>query len=727
MLMISRHLTQYLVWFGALLFFLLLPPTIHSASAASLKFDGIDDYVKIADTTNLRPKTAIALEAWIKPESSTGLRYVIGKYKYRLYIQPLNAGFQVHYEANVNDAFRKLSSGELPWNQWVHVAGIYDGKVMRLYINGLQVKTLDIVGTLDVSSNNLFIGAAHDTGYKFKGTIDEVRISKASRYQYAYTPPRAEYLNDEFTVGLWHFDENTGTVANDSSAYHHTGTLTKGPMWVADSPLRPTNPRHTYGQWSRPMKWPIVAVHTVLMPNGKVLMWDAWQREKSFARVWDPASKLFASVPLDTGLFCSGHALLPDGRVAVIGGHAGAQVGIKDINIFNPYTSSWEQAPAMKYARWYPSATTLQDGRIITFSGMYDKKAWVDKPEVYDPMKNTVTELAISTPELREIDYPYVYVLPNGKLYVMGVKHTVGKYLDVARQLWTNGPSMPHVNGTAAMYRPGKLLYTGGGETDMVSEKRAATLDLTSGTPVWKSVAAMNYPRYNHHLVVLPDGNVFAVGGAEKVNKTRSTGSLTAEIYNTATNTWQDVASMRDPRMYHATAILLPDGRVLVAGGGKLSVAVDYYSAEIFSPPYLFKGGDPRPVIDNLPARTDYSEKITVDTSQAQSIGSVALIRLASNTHNYDMDQRYVPLAFTKGTNNLVVTLPSSPNIAPPGYYMLFIVDTRGVPSVAKIVHVGKSFALAAEQSGPSAQPLFEEVSGVEAPVHEASHIEEEE
>lgn len=719
--MISRVSFSF---FFALLFLFVIPNFVLTY-ASSLKFDGVDDYVKVADSTSLRLTNDMALEAWVKPESSSGVRYVIGKYKYRIYIQPLNSGFQVNYEANVNESFRKVSSGELPWNQWVHIAGIYDGKVMRLYINGLQVKTLDIVGKVDVSSSLLFIGSSSDTGYKFKGRIDEVRVSKASRYLYAYTPPRSNYYSDEYTVGLWHFDEDTGILASDSSSYKNNGTLTKGPTWVSDSPIRPTNPRHTYGQWSKPVKWPIVAVHTVLMPNGKVLAWDAWERTRSTAKVWDPATNLFANVPLDTGLFCAGHSLLADGRVAIIGGHAGAQVGIKEINIFNPYTSSWDKAPEMKYARWYPSATTLQDGRVITFSGMYDKKKWVDKPEIYDPFKNTVTEVNVSTPELREIDYPYAYVLPNGKLYVMGVLNKIGRYLDVAAQTWTSGPSMPFVNGTAAMYRPGKLLYTGGGVQDSASEKRAATIDLTSSNPTWRSTATMKYSRYNHHLVVLPDGNVFAVGGSEKVNKTRSTGSLTAEIFNTTTNAWQDVASMRDPRMYHGTAILLPDGRVLVAGGGKLGVAVDYYSAEIFSPPYLFKGGT-RPVIDNVPARVDYSEKVSIQTQQAQAIGSIALIRLPSNTHNYDMDQRYVPLAFSKGTNTLTATIPSSADIVPPGFYMLFIVDTNGIPSVAKIVHVGKRFKLATEQVFQASEPSFQEVSGGEAPVHSASHIEEE-
>ncbi len=313
--------------FFALFFFFVLPSSF-TAHAASLKFDGVDDYVKVADTTNLRLTNKMALEAWIKPEKTTGLRYVIGKYKYRMYIEPLNAGFKVNYEANVNESFRKLSSSELPWSQWVHIAGIYDGEEMRLYVNGLKVSNLAIVGASDVSSSPIFIGASSDTGYKFKGLIDEVRISKSSRFAYAYTPPRANYYSDGYTVGLWHFDENTGTVAADSSSYKHTGTLTKGPVWSSESPIRPENPRSTYGQWSKPVSWPLVAVHTVLLPTGKILMWDAWEKTKSEAKVWDPATNQFAAVPLDTGLFCAGHSLLADGRVAIIGGHAGAQVGI---------------------------------------------------------------------------------------------------------------------------------------------------------------------------------------------------------------------------------------------------------------------------------------------------------------------------------------------------------------------------------------------------------------
>ena len=146
------------------------------------------------------------------------------------------------------------------------------------------------------------------------------------------------------------------------------------------------------------------------------------------------------------------------------------------------------------------------------------------------------------------------------------------------------------------------------------------------------------------------------------------------------------MASMRDRRNYHSTAMLLPDGRVLVAGGGRLPPAADFLTAEIFSPPYLFKGA--RPTIASAPALMPQSGTVIVETPQALDIASVAMIRLPSVTHTLDMDQRYLPLSFSAEAGRLIVSGPGSPALAPPGYYMLVIVDRQGIPSTASFVRV---------------------------------------
>src|SRR4030095_5182561 len=127
-----------------------------------------------------------------------------------------------------------------------------------------------------------------------------------------------------------------------------------------------------------------------------------------------------------------------------------------------------------------------------------------------------------------------------------------------------------------------------------------------------------------------------------------TTGVLQSEMWDPDTETWSQLSPMQNPRMYHSTALLLPDGRVLVAGGGRLSPAVDYPTAEIYSPPYLFKGA--RPTITSAPASAVYGANMTVNTSDAASINSVSLVRLSSVTHAINTDQRYIPLTFTRNT-----------------------------------------------------------------------------
>jgi hypothetical protein len=168
-----------------------------------------------------------------------------------------------------------------------------------------------------------------------------------------------------------------------------------------------------------------------------------------------------------------------------------------------------------------------------------------------------------------------------------------------------------------------------------------------------------------------------------------TTGPLAIEMWDPGSGTWTTLASMAVPRMYHSTAMLMPDGRVLAAGGGHNGGAPNNFSAQVFSPPYLFQGA--RPSFTNAPDAAAYGAVFTVDSPDAPNIGSVSLIDLASSTHSTDMSQVYAELAFTKSSTQLSITAPQNGDQAPPGYYMLFIVNSTGVPSVAKILLIGSS------------------------------------
>jgi hypothetical protein len=240
------------------------------------------------------------------------------------------------------------------------------------------------------------------------------------------------------------------------------------------------------------------------------------------------------------------------------------------------------------------------------------------------------------------------------------------------------------------MYLPGVILKSGspgapGRIPTATSLQTAYVLDMTQPNPAWRQVGSMTYGRTFHSLTLLPDGSVLATGGSA-TNDPSSPPVLAAEIWNPQTQTWSLMSSMAMARTYHEDALLLPDGRVLVGGGGGCCGAPDQYNAEIFSPPYLFKGA--RPTITSAPATIAYGAQFSVTTPDAASIISVALIRLGSDTHQFNRDQRYLPLSFTAAGTQLTVTMPANKNLAPGGDYMLFLVNASGVPSVASMASV---------------------------------------
>lgn len=200
----------------------------------------------------------------------------------------------------------------------------------------------------------------------------------------------------------------------------------------------------------------------------------------------------------------------------------------------------------------------------------------------------------------------------------------------------------------------------------------------------------MAFSRVYHNLTLLPDGTVLATGGGVTTDPVDTTGAIgPAELWSPTTRTWSTLASLSAPRLYHSLALLMPDARVLLAGGGRYFAGTqphDQLNGQLFSPPYLFKG--PRPVITSAPATASYGATITVQTPDAAAIVAVSLVKTAAVTHAFDSDQRYVPLTFTPIGGDLNVQIPSNRNLAPPGYYMLFIVGTNGVPSVASFVKI---------------------------------------
>ena len=388
---------------------------------------------------------------------------------------------------------------------------------------------------------------------------------------------------------------------------------------------------------------------------------------------------------------------MADGRILVVGGsddNATAHVGLNAANIFNPSTNSWTVLPSMANPRWYPTSTMLPDGRFIVNSGETNcDNCDVTIPEIYNPSLNSWTQLANSSFFFPY--YPYAYVLPDGRLLVAGTAEDpiTSEVLDLKALTWTSVGGAAVDGGSSAMYLPGKILKTGT-STDPETETRssAATayvLDMTQPSPVWSRVASMSFPRTYHDTTILPDGNVLVTGGGTTTDALDVTNAvLPAELWSPVLQTWKTLAAMNAPRLYHSDALLLPDGRVLITGGGRFhddTEPTDQFSVEFFAPPYLFKG--PRPAITSAPSQLAYGQNFTVQTPDAARIAAVSLIRFGSVTHTIDMSQRFLPLSFSVGNGSLTITAPLNANLAPAGNYMLFLVDTNGVPSVAAVVH----------------------------------------
>jgi len=492
-------------------------------------------------------------------------------------------------------------------------------------------------------------------------------------------------------------DAVTLTAAQERALDAHTRAVTardarRAAAAVAGAP-------QDEGQWGPVADWPVIGVHVALLPNGKVLAYDSIGdnatetypvQDHTRATVWDPATGTQTPVTVDTGfnIFCSGLAHLIDGRMFMAGGNKDQQLnGIVQTHLFDPATNLWSLGPNMLGGRWYPTVTALNNGEMLITSGR------VSTPEV----RTLAGSLrALSTASLSLPLYPWMDVAPNGRAFYSGPDQTLRALNTAGTGTWQTFGQRDTINrdyGGHALFDIGKMLVAGGGP----STKDARVVDLNGATPQVSTTAPMAFGRRQHNLTVLADGTVLATGGnssgAGLVDL--NAGVYAAEQWNPATGQWRTLAAMQITRQYHSTALLLPDGRVLSSGGGICGTCdqVGYLAknAEIFSPPYLFQADGtlaPRPVIDAAPASTTYTAPMEIATGSPASIGKAALVRLGAVTHSNNMEQRYIPLSFTAGATSITATAPANANVAPPGPYMLFIIDANGVPSVARMVSV---------------------------------------
>jgi hypothetical protein len=446
------------------------------------------------------------------------------------------------------------------------------------------------------------------------------------------------------------------------------------------SPLTTLAQTSLTGQWTRATNLPIYPVHNQLLPTGKVMVWGRNAITDLYS--WDPATQALTRLPgVGYDLFCSGHAFLADGRLLVPGGHIADSVGLSKTSVYNAFTNTWSAAPDMNAGRWYPTVTTLPNGDALVLSGDIDTTVGVNPmPQVYQTATNTWRDLTGA--QLIQPTYPMMFVAPNGK--VIDVAPTmVTRYLDTnGTGAWSTVANHNFYNwrhyGSAVMYAEGKILVAGGGDPPTAT---AEVIDLNVPSPAWRTVAPMSIARRHLNATLLPDGTVLVTGGTYGPGANNETTPVfTAELWNPATEKWTTLSSASVPRLYHSSALLLPDGRVVTNGGDNIA------DVEIFSPPYLFKGA--RPAVSGVPAAVGYGQRWPIQSPDAASIVKVTLIRLAAVTHAFDQNQRLNVLPFTLGSGAIEITTPANANLAPPGHYMLFAVNSNGVPSIGTLVKI---------------------------------------
>ena len=476
------------------------------------------------------------------------------------------------------------------------------------------------------------------------------------------------------------------------------------------------------GQWiTLPYTMPINPVHVALLHTGKVLVvsgsGNVAGNTNYQAAIWDPQANTISTQPVAWDMFCNGMVVLPDGRPFIMGGTLQYDPfhGELRTSVFAPATGSFTDAQNMAHGRWYPTATTLGDGRVMVFSGLNETGGTNTSVEIYTAGTGWGTASTASwTPPL----YPRMHLLPNGKVFYSGAT-TQSRTFDPSTKIWSN-VATTNYSGTrtygssvllsltpANNYDP-RVFIMGGGNPSIQSTE---VIDLGASTPAWKYGPIMSQPRIEMNAVILPSGQVLALGGSYNDEDT-TTASLNADLFDANAASVGPAGANAYARLYHSVALLLPDATVWLAGGNPQRGTYEQHM-EIYQPPYLFTFGNggtalaTRPTISSAPANISYGNAFTVQTPDAANITSVVLVRNGAVTHAFDMDQRVVGLVFTPGSGTLTVTAPPNGNIAPPGYYMLFLLNNAGVPSVASFVEVAQApdFSLSAS---PASQTVVQ-------------------
>jgi galactose oxidase len=473
------------------------------------------------------------------------------------------------------------------------------------------------------------------------------------------------------------------------------------PVEMHKAPLRvlETQPAQR-GRWETlPELMPINPVHVALMFNSKVLVISGSGNDpnnKDFqAGVWDPVSGTVRTFPIRWDMFCNGMVILSSGRPLVLGGTLKYDdfLGEPRTAFFDPTTETFTDAAQMNGGRWYPTGTVLGNGSVLVVSGLTNTSSTVNTSvQIWVSGNWTSAGTIFAGVPL----YPRQHLLPNGQVFECGANRD-SKMFDPATNSWfevaTTNFTANRDYGTSVLlpltsangFKPRVMILGGANPATNTTE----LIDLTVSQPLWVNGPTMAHARIQLNATILPNGKVLVSGGSTNDEDT-ATAALETELYDPDANSFTPGSSMAFPRLYHSNTLLLPDATVLAVGGNPARTVYEPH-IEIYSPPYLFNSDGSlagRPVITGIDRNIHYGANFYIRTPYPADIKSVVLIRPGAVTHAFDMEQRLVGMTFTYNNNQLYVKAPANGNLAPPGYYMVFILDSKGVPSRAAFVRL---------------------------------------
>ncbi|KAF4469467.1 galactose oxidase [Fusarium albosuccineum] len=489
-----------------------------------------------------------------------------------------------------------------------------------------------------------------------------------------------------------------------------------------------TAPQGGIGQWGPTLDFPIIPVAGAVIPTtGQVLVWSSWRPDTmdggpggiTLTSIWDPATgEISQRTVTETqhDMFCPGISMDGNGQIVVTGGN-----NAEKTSTFDPVANNWVPAPDMNIARGYHSSATTSEGKVFAIGGSWSGGSGGKNGEVYNPKTKVWTALpnadvnpmltADAQGAFRSDNHAWLFGWKSGTVFQAGPSQNMnwyytsgtGKVVSAGQRASSRGLDPDAMCGNAVMFdaTKGKILTFGGSPDYQDSNATTNAHIITLGNPGTKPAVkfaseGLWNARAFHTSAVLPDGSVFITGGQSyPIPFADSTPQLTPELYVPSTDSFIKQQPNSIIRVYHSISILLPDGRVFNGGGGLCNqCTTNHFDAQIFTPNYLYdsKGNlAKRPKISKVSV-TGIKVGGTVTVTTDSAVGSASLIRYGTATHTVNTDQRRIPLTLKNaGTNKYSFQVPSDPGIALPGYWMLFVMNSAGVPSVASTIKINLS------------------------------------